>query len=302
MTVLRTPDSRFDNLPDFPFEPCYVMVNGMRVHYVDEGRGAPILCLHGEPSWSFLYRKMIPPLAAQHRVLAMDWIGFGRSDKVAEIDAYTFDMHLGTLLGFLEALDLREITLVVQDWGGLLGLTAAAHHPERFARLVIMNTFLPSGAENLGDAFMQWRAFAERLGTALPVGMLFRRTLAPGNSMTDAEVAAYEAPFPDERYKAGAAAFPLLVPTSPEAPGAAEMRAAREKLARWHKPALVMFSDSDPIMRGGDRFFRRLIPTAADQPEIVIAGAGHFLQEEQGPVIAGHIRDFIAATPLSAAQ
>ena len=302
MTVLRTPDSRFDNLPDFPFEPCYVMVNGMRVHYVDEGRGAPILCLHGEPSWSFLYRKMIPPLAAQHRVLAMDWIGFGRSDKVAEIDAYTFDMHLGTLLGFLEALDLREITLVVQDWGGLLGLTAAAHHPERFARLVIMNTFLPSGAENLGDAFMQWRAFAERLGTALPVGMLFRRTLAPGNSMTDAEVAAYEAPFPDERYKAGAAAFPLLVPTSPEAPGAAEMRAAREKLAHWHKPALVMFSDSDPIMRGGDRFFRRLIPTAADQPEIVIAGAGHFLQEEQGPVIAGHIRDFIAATPLSAAQ
>lgn len=298
MKVVRTPDDRFENLDDFPFRPNYVEVGGMRVHYVDEGEGEVILCLHGEPSWSYLYRKMITPLSAGFRVIAMDFVGFGRSDKYVEREAYSFRMHRDTLVGFIEALDLTGITLVVQDWGGLLGLTVATQFPNRFARLVIMNTGLPTGEETITEAFLRWRAFAERV-TDLPIARVFRSSMAQPERFSQGAIEGYEAPFPDATYKAGAAVWPLLVPIHPEDPGAAEMRAARKALRKWQKPALVMFSDGDPITRGGDRYFRRLIPTAEDQPEITIKDAGHFLQEEKGEEIAGHILAFIERTPLT---
>jgi haloalkane dehalogenase len=296
--LLRTPDERFANLPDFPFAPRYVEINGARMHYVDEGRGRDVvLCLHGEPSWSFLYRHMITPLAQHYRVLAPDLIGFGRSDKYSAIADYSYSMHHDMLAGFIRALELSNITLVGQDWGGILGLPIAAEMPERFARLVIMNTGLPSGDVPITEGFMQWRAFAERVGRDLPISLIFERSLASG-SLPPAIKAAYEAPFPDAAYKAGAAALPLLVPLKPDDPGAAEIRQARERLKTWQKPALVLFSDGDPVTRGGDRFFRKLIPTANDQPEITITGAGHFLQEEKGAEIAAHLDAFIRRTPL----
>lgn len=304
MNVLRTPDERFTGLPGFPFAPHTVAVHhgsaaGLRLHTVDEGQGDPILCLHGEPTWSYLYRRMIPPLSAGHRVLAPDWPGFGRSDKPdAEAD-YSFALLRDALIGFIDALDLQRITLVVQDWGGLIGLTVATQRPERFARLVIMNTGLPVGEEPLGDAFLRWRDFAATMGRRLPVGRVVRGGLVDGAALPAEVAAAYEAPFPDERYKAGVAALPLLVPLSPGDPGASEMRAARDALSRWDKPALVLFSDGDPLTRAGRVFFRRLIPTAKDQPRHVIRDAGHFLQEEKGPEIAAYILDFIARTPLN---
>ena len=223
MANLRTPDERFVDLPGFSYAPRYVNVNGMRIHYVDEGEGQVILCLHGEPTWSYLYRKMIPILSAHHRVIAMDFPGFGRSDKPSIKQDYCYGLFIDTLVGFIRRLDLTGITVVVQDWGGLIGLPVATQMPERFSRLVIMNTGLPTAQEmdrRRARAFLVWRKYVQSRSD-LPIGQVMRRGMAHGDKVPEEVIAAYEAPYPDATYKAGAAAWPLLVPLSPEDPGAA---------------------------------------------------------------------------------
>ncbi len=296
MPTIRTPEDRFTNLADFPFPPHYIEVGGMRIHYIDEGKSEEvILCLHGEPTWSYLYRKMIPIFVkGRYRVVVPDFIGFGRSDKFTTLEEYTFTMFKNMLIEFIKVLDLNQITVVVQDWGGLIGLNVVGEIPDQFARLVIMNTGLPSG-RSANDAFLSWREFVKNTPD-LPIGQIIQ--MATVTEVTPEFLAAYEAPFPDSSYKAGARAWPLLVPIHPEDPVAAEMSQARENLKKWKKPALVMFSDKDPITRGGDKFFRNLIPSAQNQPEIIIKGAGHFLQEDKGEEIAQHILKFISRTPM----
>jgi len=295
MAVIRTPEERFANLPDFPFAPNYVEVGGLRMHYVDEGEGNPVLMLHGEPSWSYLYRKIIAGVALERRAVAPDFVGFGRSDKFTEMDEYTYKMHLDSLLGFIESLELNNITMMVQDWGGLVGLRAATLVPERVSRLVIMNTGLPTGEENMPEAFFKWQEFVRNTDD-LPIGMIIQGGTVKGKNMDPDVVAAYEAPFPGPEYKAGAKKWPLMVPTKPDDPVAPEMRAAREVLSKWDKPVMVMFSDKDPITKGADRLFRELIPGAGKQPEVTIKDAGHFLQEDRGEEIASRVLEFISRT------
>lgn len=289
--VFRTPDHRFEALPDFPFEPRYVEIDGLRTHYLDEGGGKPILLLHGEPTWSFLYRTMIPALRARFRCIAPDYIGFGRSDKLTDIGAYSFAFHYERLERFVDALDLSSLTVVVQDWGGPLGLRYATQRPGRVARLAILNTGLMSGeAVTLSPGLLKWREYALRTPD-LPIGQIIKRSVVDRAGFSDAVVAAYDAPFPTLASKAGARAFPALIPTTPNAPGAAEIRDTLTALAIWDKPALICFSDSDPVFPPAvGRALAELIPRARFS---LIRAAGHFLQEEKGPEIATEILDFV---------
>jgi haloalkane dehalogenase len=282
MDLFRTPDERFDNLPGYDFEPNYAQVDGLRLHYVDVGSGAPVVCFHGEPTWAYLYRKIARPLIdAGRRFVAVDMPGFGRSDKPTDRDWYSYERHVEYVTSVLDGLDLRDATVVVQDWGGAVGLRWATEHADRVAGLAILNTGLFTGRVSKG--FLAWRDFAER-NPDLPIGFVVDSGTV--GDLDPAVKAAYEAPFPTPESKAGAAAFPLLVPTSPDDPGAPEMRAVSDALSRWEKPTVVAFSDSDPVFpypRAG-QVFVDLIPGADEQ--VQVADAAHFLQEDQGEKIA----------------
>ncbi len=305
MQTLRTPDDRFVDLPDFDFAPHYVDVadgdgGRLRVHHLDEGPadGDVVLLMHGEPSWCFLYRHMIPVLvAAGLRCVAPDLVGFGRSDKPTERSDHSYARHVEWMRAtVLDELDLHDVTLVGQDWGGLVGLRLAAENPDRFARIVVANSGLPTGDRAPTDAFLAWQRFSQE-AEDFPVG-----GIVAGGCTSDLArqvIAGYDAPFPDDSYKAGARAFPTLVPTSPDDPAAGANRAAWQVLERWDKPLLTAFSDRDPITRAGERPFQTRVPGARGRPHATIAGAGHFLQEDAGPELARVIVDLVAATPGS---
>ncbi len=297
LNILRTPDERFANLPGYPFAPNYVEIDGARMHYVDEGMPAAketVLLLHGEPSWSYLYRKMIPVIsAAGHRVVAPDLFGFGKSDKYTESDKYTYLFHIESLKSFIEKLDLQNITLFGQDWGGLLGLRIVAEMPDRFSRIVASNTFLPTGDRPASEPFLAWRAYSQsrevmKIGNIVSGGCFTK--------LTPEIVAAYDAPFPTKDYQAGAKKFPLLVPITPDDPASEANRAAWEILKKWEKPVLTAFSDSDPITHGGDLVLQKLIPGAQGESHVTVKNAGHFIQEDKGEELAEIIVNFIART------
>lgn len=282
--VLRTPEERFANLPDFAYEPKYVEVEGLRMAYIEEGSGDPILCLHGEPTWGYLYRHMIPGLATAGRVIVPDLIGFGRSDKPIAAHAYSYKAHARWLRKFIASLELQNITLVCQDWGGLLGLRVLAEMPERFARLVAMNTGFPDG-HGFSPAFMQWRHFSQRV-TSLDVPLLMRNTLTK-RRLTDDEAAAYAAPFPAKEYQMAALVFPRLVPIRRNDPGACDNRVATETLRQLELPVLLPWGDADPITAPAEKQLRSIFRNVA--PPLPIAGAGHFIQEDAGEEVAERI-------------
>ncbi|MEO0468763.1 MAG: haloalkane dehalogenase [Bacteroidota bacterium] len=300
MQILRTPEERFANLPDYPFEPHYFTTKeGIRIHYVDSGNHATetVLMLHGEPSWSYLYRHMITAVsAAGYRVLAPDLVGFGKSDKPAERSDYTYQSHVDWLEAWLLDLNLTNITLFCQDWGGLLGLRLAGMHPDRFARIIAANTFLPNGQGKMPAAFEQWKNFSQTV-PIFPIGKILQN--ATVSELSPEVVAAYDAPFPDETYKAGARVFPALVPASAEDPAIPANLKAWEVLMKWEKPFLTAFSDQDPITRGADKIFQKLIPGTKDQPHTTIEQGGHFLQEDQSQQLSQVIIDCIQSNPLS---
>jgi haloalkane dehalogenase len=295
--VLRTPDEAFAGLADYPFAANFAMVGSgadpvLRLHYVDEGPrdAAPVLLLHGEPTWSYLYRHFIPPLTAYgHRVLAPDLIGFGKSDKPVNREAYSYERHVAWLCDWLEQLDLRDITLFCQDWGGLIGLRLVAAFPDRFARLVIANTGMPTGT-GMSDGFQQWLTISQTIPN-FPAGMIVN--MGTTRELSPAEIAAYDAPFPDESFKEGARQFPTLVPVTPEHGSVAENIAAWRVLEAFEKPVLTCFSDNDPVTKGGEAAILARIPGAKGQPHIIVPG-GHFLQEDAPEQLVALINDFIA--------
>lgn len=302
MKTLRTPDTQFENLPDFDFAPNYLMVDDseggeLRVHYLDEGRkdADPILLLHGEPSWCYLYRKMIPILvAAGHRVIAPDLPGFGRSDKPAARTDYTYRRHVDWMQSVVDQLQLQNITLFCQDWGGLIGLRLVADNPDRFARVAAGNTMLPTGDHDPGEGFRKWQQFSQdtpefHVGSIINSGTV--------TELSQDVIDAYNAPFPDESFKEGARQFPILVPTTPDDPASADNRAAWGILSQWTKPFITLFSDSDPVTGGGDKIMQKLIPGTQSQAHTIITGGGHFLQEDQGESLAELLITFIADNP-----
>ena len=300
MKTLRTPDERFEGLTDFPFDQHYVEVpdgegDHLRIHHVDENpKGAEtVLLMHGEPTWSYLYRKMIPIIVrAGHRAVAPDLAGFGRSDKPADRNDYTYQRHVDWMQAWLDKTGLERITLVAQDWGGLIGLRLVAQNPDRFARVVVANTGLPTGDMPITEAFLNWRTFSREtpdfdVGAIITMGC---QTPPPVEA-----IAGYNAPFPDEPYKEGARIFPSLVPIEPDDPAAPANKKAWEVLAKFEKPFLTAFSDGDPITGGGEVFFLDQVPGTKGQPHTTIKGGGHFLQEDCGPEFAEVIVDFIAS-------
>jgi haloalkane dehalogenase len=300
MKILRTPDSRFQNLPDYSFQPHFSNIRDregadLRIHAVDEGprTAAPVLMLHGEPSWSFLYRKMITGLAVKgHRAVAPDLIGFGKSDKLAEQQDYTYERHVKWMSDWLVGQKLDRITLFCQDWGGLIGLRLVAAFPERFARVVVANTGLPVGT-GMTEGFKQWLNFSQSV-PELPIGEIVAMGTKKG--LTDDVKAAYVAPYPDESYKAGARRFPALVPVTPEHGSVAENKAAWQVLAQFDKPFLTAFSDSDPVTKGGERAFQERVPGCKGQPHVTIKDAGHFLQEDAPNELVDLLDGFITRT------
>jgi haloalkane dehalogenase len=300
-TILRTPDSCFSAVPDFPYAPRYTEVGGLRIAHVDEGPrdAAPVLLMHGEPTWSFLYRKMIPPLvAAGHRVVAPDLVGCGRSDKPARRADYSYLRHVQWMTAWMRANDLTRITLFCQDWGSLIGLRMVAEDPQRFERIVLANGGLPTGMGKVPAAFRIWRAFSQ-YSPLFPVGRIVKAGCAQG--LAAAEVAAYDAPFPSLKFKACVRVFPTFVPIRPDDPERENNERAWRVLEAWHKPFLTLFSSRDPITRGGDRIFQKRVPGAQGQPHATTRGAGHFLQEDKGPELAAAISSFIRATPAAPA-
>jgi haloalkane dehalogenase len=298
MDVLRTPDDRFENLPGFDFEPHYIHVDDfeggeLRLHYLDEGpKDAPVvLLMHGEPSWCYLYRKMIPIITrAGYRAVAPDLIGFGRSDKPADRKDYTYARHVDWMQAFLDRTELKDVHLVCQDWGGLLGLRLVAANPDRFTTVVAANTFLPTGDTDLGEAFEKWRQFSQETPEFDIAGVIESGTVTP---LPEAVMAAYNAPFPDERHKEGARQFPMLVPASTDDPETERNRRAWQVLSQWHKPFLTAFSDSDPVTGGAEKFLQKFIPGTQGLEHPTIANAGHFLQEDEGEALAEVVVHFL---------
>ncbi len=291
---LRTPDDRFADLSEFPFEPSYVEVDGFRMGYVDAGPadGPVLLLLHGEPTWSYLYRRMIPPLVdAGFRCVAPDLIGFGRSDKPVERSAYSYAGHVAWLIGFLDAIALPPATLFAQDWGGLIGLRAAAENPDRFDRIAIGNTGLPVG-RSLGDGFDAW-LHASQTMEFMDVGRMLQRA-TQARELTDAEMDGYRAPFPDETFMAGARQFPALVPITPDHGGVAENLAAWDVLDRWEKPLLTLWCPDDPVLGRLHHEFIERVPGAAGQPHREFSPGGHFIQDDRGEDVAAALIDWLS--------
>lgn len=296
MDVLRTPDDRFSGLPDFPFAPHYREVpsgdgGALRIAWIDEGPrdAAPVLLMHGEPSWSYLYRKIVPLLAGRNRVVAPDLVGFGRSDKLAAKEDYTYERHVAWMSAWLEGLDLKDITLFCQDWGGLIGLRLVAAYPERFARVIVANTGMPAGS-GMSDGFNSWLEMSQSI-PVFPAGMIVN--MGSQRELSPEEIAAYDAPYPDESFKAGARVFPTLVPVTPEHASVDENKAAWAVLEAFDKPFLTAFSDADPVTRGGEAAFLGRVPGTKGLKHLTIEGGGHFLQEDRPEKIAEVIQDLI---------
>lgn len=301
MRVLRTPDERFEKLPGFSFEPHYVDVDAgggpLRVHYLDEGppEGEVVLLLHGEPTWSYMFRTMIPVLnAGGLRAVAPDLPGFGRSDKPSDVSDYTYERHVGWMEAFVEALDLSGATVAGQDWGGIIGLQLAVRHPDRFTRIVASNHGFPTGDREPTEAFLAWLDYSQKVDP-FPVAQIVANACL--SDLPPEVVAAYDAPYPDESYKAGARIFPMLVPIRPDDPASAAARRGLEQLKAWDRPFLTAFSDSDPVTAGADAMFQNTVPGAKGQAHAVIARAGHNLHEDAGRDLARVIVDFIRANP-----